>query len=202
MIVRNVSPAPLKHPMFWILALTLLPIIIGLVLYFSAWSPTGPGNHGELIRPAQKIPNVSLRTLDGKPFDFGSLKNLWVMLYLDVPGCNPVCQKNLFNMRQVHVATDKHVARVRRVFVLSQPASAEQVSGIQKKYPDLLLVSGDNSQIQALANQLPRQVGSAVGQDIYLMDPQGYLILRYAPTVNPSGLLKDLNRLLTYSWVG
>ena len=30
----------------------------------------------------------------------------------------------------------------------------------------------------------------------YLADPNGYLVLRYAPGFNPSGLRKDLGRVL------
>jgi len=39
-------------------------------------------------------------------------------------------------------------------------------------------------------------------QGIYLVDPLGNVMMRYPPGANPSGMLKDLTRLLKYSWVG
>lgn len=38
--------------------------------------------------------------------------------------------------------------------------------------------------------------------EMALIDPQGWLILRYSPTADPKGILKDLQRLLRFSHVG
>jgi hypothetical protein len=38
--------------------------------------------------------------------------------------------------------------------------------------------------------------------EIALIDPQGWLVLRYSPSVSPKGILKDLQRLLRFSHVG
>ena len=39
-------------------------------------------------------------------------------------------------------------------------------------------------------------VARADALPVYLADPNGYLILRYAPGFNPSGLRKDLSRVV------
>jgi cytochrome oxidase Cu insertion factor (SCO1/SenC/PrrC family) len=38
--------------------------------------------------------------------------------------------------------------------------------------------------------------------EIFLVDPQGYLIMWYPRDANPSGLIKDLERLLRISKIG
>jgi hypothetical protein len=40
------------------------------------------------------------------------------------------------------------------------------------------------------------------GDRIYLIDPLGNLVLRYAPGADPSGIRRDLARLLRLSQIG
>ena len=47
----------------------------------------------------------------------------------------------------------------------------------------------------ALQAQLP-EVATAQALPVYLADPNGWLVLRYAPGFDPSGLRKDLSRVL------
>ena len=47
----------------------------------------------------------------------------------------------------------------------------------------------------ALQAQLP-EVATPQALPVYLADPNGWLVLRYAPGFDPSGLRKDLSRVL------
>ncbi|MEZ5600135.1 MAG: hypothetical protein R3F36_03615 [Candidatus Competibacteraceae bacterium] len=53
-------------------------------------------------------------------------------------------------------------------------------------------------------NSLPEAFGQPgpSGDWVYLLDPLGNLLMRYPVTVNPSGILKDLRRLLRLSEIG
>ncbi|MGH8615858.1 MAG: hypothetical protein ACREYF_28565 [Gammaproteobacteria bacterium] len=39
-------------------------------------------------------------------------------------------------------------------------------------------------------------------EDLFIVDPQSNLILRYENKADPEGVLKNLKRLLKYSWIG
>ena len=39
------------------------------------------------------------------------------------------------------------------------------------------------------------------GQKIFIVDPLGNVMMRYAEPIEMRGVLKDLERLLKYSWV-
>ena len=47
----------------------------------------------------------------------------------------------------------------------------------------------------ALRNALPR-VDDPAGIPVYVVDPNGFVILRYAPGFDPSHLRQDVSRLL------
>ena len=47
----------------------------------------------------------------------------------------------------------------------------------------------------ALQAELP-DVATPQSLPVYLADPNGWLVLRYAPGFDPSGLRKDLSRVL------
>ena len=47
----------------------------------------------------------------------------------------------------------------------------------------------------ALRDGLPRS-NDAKGVPVYLLDPNGFVVLRYPPPFDPAGLRKDLSRLL------
>ena len=64
------------------------------------------------------------------------------------------------------------------------PAGAPSFSGLVPMQPSA-----------GLQAQLP-DLARADALPVYLADPNGYLVLRYAPGFNPSGLRKDLGRVV------
>lgn len=87
--------------------------------------------------------------------------------------------------------------------VYLQPALCEKeceslISNLNKIYLSLGKESHRVKQRAVPAAQFPLlQPG-----EIALIDPQGWLILHYAPSSDPKGILKDLQRLLRFSHVG
>jgi hypothetical protein len=63
---------------------------------------------------------------------------------------------------------------------------------------------GARATIEKLAREFVSSQGSAleVPGRVYLVDPIGNLVLSYAPDADPSGMRKDLARLLRLSQVG
>lgn len=191
----------------WIFALLMLlfvlPFTLATVLYLTGWRPSSIGNHGELIQPARQVAGQELRTLDGKPVNFGELRGKWIMVFFGSSSCPEACMKNVYEMRQVHAAQAKEIGRVQRFFIATDVDQAESLKIKLVDYPEMGVWTGDRKALSALFQSFGISSGQpAEQQGIYLVDPLGNVMMRYPPGFKPSGMLKDLSRLLKYSWVG
>lgn len=199
-----VKAAPANRWVFVMLMLLfVLPVVLATLLYLTGWRPSNSGHHGELIQPARQVEGLSLQTLDGKLAHFGELRGKWLMVHFGPSSCPEACMKNIHTMRQIHAAQAKEIGRVQRVFIATDMGAAEKLKAKLADYPEMRVWTGEK---QALAEVL-QSFGvdaeqAAEQQGVYLVDPLGNLIMRYPPGTDPGGMLKDLTRLLKYSWVG
>lgn len=199
-----VKAAPANRWVFVMLMLLfVLPVVLATLLYLTGWRPSSIGHHGELIQPARQVEGLSLQTLDGQPAHFSELRGKWLMVHFGPSSCPEECLKNIHTMRQIHAAQAKEIGRVQRVFIATDMGAAEKLKAKLADYPEMRVWTGEK---QALA-QVLQSFGvdaeqAAEQQGVYLVDPLGNLIMRYPPGTDPGGMLKDLTRLLKYSWVG
>lgn len=199
-----VKAAPANRWVFVMLMLLfVLPVVLATLLYLTGWRPSSIGHHGELIQPARQVEGLSLQTLDGQPAHFSELRGKWLMVHFGPSSCPEECLKNIHTMRQIHAAQAKEIGRVQRVFIATDMEAAEQLKVKLVSYPEMWVWTVEK---KALAEVLPSfgiDAGQAAEQQgVYLVDPLGNLIMRYPPGTDPGGMLKDLTRLLKYSWVG
>ena len=181
-------------------ALFFLPFAIGSGLFWLDWRPEIYGNHGELLQPPRTLPANGLYRVDGSPLPTPELLGKW-LLVLPVKGsCNATCQINLQQMLQVHVALNKEQSRLQRVLIVgdvSDTANEPTMVALQRLFPGLL-VAAVHANVAGEAWQ-----GALMdrGQDVFIVDPLGNVMMRYADPSDMRGVLKDLLRLLKYSWI-
>lgn len=191
----------------WVLVLLVLlfvlPVGLATSMYLAGWRPSSSGNHGELIQPARQVEVLSLQTLDGQPAHFGQLRGKWIMVHFGSSSCPEACMKNIHVMRQVHAALAKEVGRVQRVFIATDRGMVESLRAKLADYPEMQVWTGEKKTLAEVWQSFGMAAGQAAErQGIYLLDPLGNLILRYPPGSDPGGMLKDMTRLLKYSWTG
>ncbi len=51
-------------------------------------------------------------------------------------------------------------------------------------------------------DRVPDGLGSVAAGTVFIVDPDGLAMMRYAPGARLEGIRADLERLLTYSWIG
>jgi hypothetical protein len=182
------------------------PLAVSFYLYYGApWRPGGRVNHGDLIDPPRPLPVLSLPLAphDSVTPEPGALKfqNKWTLLYVGPGDCGELCRLDLYNMRQVRLALNRDMDRVQRVFIATAACCDWQF--LDAEHPDLLTASSSPKAAPLLA-LLPAVGGiaPAAAERIYLIDPLGNLMMSYAPTAKPKGMLQDLKRLLGLSHVG
>lgn len=187
-----------------LVAFFTVPVVIVVALSATSWKPGSYANHGDLVQPPRPIRDAALRTVDDRVVRFSDFRNKWTLLYFGPAECPSQCLQSLYKMRQVHLAVGKEMERVQRVFVATGISGAGGLGQRLKDYPGMTAMVGPAESISALARQftLPADLPGAGPQRIYLVDPLGNLVLSYPADGDPRGMLKDLMRLLQYSWVG
>jgi cytochrome oxidase Cu insertion factor (SCO1/SenC/PrrC family) len=165
-----------------IVAACAAPFVLGTAAYYFRWTPGGQANYGELIAP---------RPLAGPPFD--ELRGKWVLVSFDAAACDAYCEKKLYFMRQVRTAQHKNMGRVERLWLLTDTGKprAELIAAIE----GTRIAAQKDS---AAAKQFPGNITD----HIYVVDPNGNLMMRFPRDPDPSKLLKDLERLLRLSQIG
>ena len=177
-----------------LIAVFVLPLVGSGLAYFFGWSTGQTSNYGALIEP-RPVPPIALRAPDGRRAGLGALRGKWILLQFAAPACDARCERNLYTMRQARKALGLDESRVERVWILlgeGQPAPRllEAISGTW------VLRSDDPAFLAAFPAE------HDLGDHIFLIDPRGNLMLRFPRDADPSGVIKDLRRLLKYSAIG
>jgi len=176
--------------------LFFLPIVGAWLLNVFAphWLPFGTLNHGTLVQPARPLGDAGLALGAGGTHAPAMLTGRWTILHLPGGPCGKRCIEVLGRTGQVHKALGDDMNRVQRLLVFADPARARGIAA--PTGPAIAVADGEwlkSFRFDGAAHFLP---------GIYLVDPQGYLMMRYPLDVEQRGLLADLERLLKISKIG
>jgi cytochrome oxidase Cu insertion factor (SCO1/SenC/PrrC family) len=180
------------------------PLVIASALYYSGWRPDAVHPHGELVIPARPVADVELNVLDGKPLRFSSLQKRWLFVYFGSSECTATCEHALYVMRQVIAAQGREAYRVRAAMVVTDRRALEMLHYQLKDYPDMTTLLGNAEAIARLAREFEVPAGGALAglHRIYVVDPLGNFMMSYPADADPSGVSKDLTKLLRLSQIG
>lgn len=200
--------SPVSRQRFTLIAIALIfvtPMVVAWSLLARPhWHPAHTVNHGTLVQPPRSLAGLVLYDADGRRLGTHYLRGKWTLVYIGRAGCPDVCRRQLYNTRQVRLAQGKNIGRVQRLMVLTEPAGASALQAIRARHPDLAIAAPAASDRAAFLSRFAAvdvQDAGAAGR-VYIVDPLGNLMMRYGPNANPSGMLKDLERLLKVSYVG
>jgi glutathione peroxidase-family protein len=185
-----------RWKLFAVILVCAAPMIASYLAYYVI-KPQGRNNYGELIDPrAHPIPALASTTLDGKPARLEDFKGKWVMLKVGAGDCADACQKQLFAMRQLRLMQGKEQDRVERVWLVTDSSPLDTM--LIRQYDGMHML---RARADAVAKWLPADAGS-VADHIWLIDPQGHLMMRFPKDPEPRKVHKDIAKLLKASAVG
>ena len=154
-------------------------------LRFSGWMPAGLRNHGELINPPVDLRQSSLQRIDGGAYAWQPEARIWRMLAVPpAAGCDARCDELLTQLDTVWRLFGHNADQVEVLWLGSAPGNAAQL-------PEMHLLRDD----PAVRAALP-QADDPAGIPVYVVDPNGFVILRYPPQSDPAGMRTDMARLL------
>lgn len=177
--------------------LFFLPIVGAWLLnvFVPGWRPFGTVNHGTLVQPVRPVSASGLMDPEGGRLDPGYLSGRWTVVHVQRGPCAKQCLEALARTRQVHRGLGEDTNRVQRLLVAANAAHAASV----ETTPDLALAVADSDWMSIFSFA---DTGGEPASSIFLVDPQGYLMMRYPADVDQRGLLADLERLLRISKIG
>lgn len=187
-----------------LMLLFLLPPLAAYVLFYADLHPTGGGNYGDLITPAKPLQNATLKTLDGRTFQLSELRKKWALLFLGGRDCDEYCEQNLYTINQVRLAQGKNIGRVNSVFIVPDNVSRADIGNVAQTYPNILIFLAEAETFAVLLEQLGEYSDATLPERgyVYIVDPLGNLMMSYQTGADPSGMRKDLKRLLKLSQIG
>ena len=199
-----VNPSGSRRKLLLLAALFALPMLVAYALYYSGWRPEAVHPHGELVQPARPVADAALALLDGKPMRFSELRGKWTLVTFSAAECLSPCERNLVKMRQVIAAQGKEAERVQSMLIVKDARTRDWLNYAIKDYPGMRIVTGAAEAGAALAREFTLPAGSPLDNlnRIYLVDPLGNLMMSYPADADPTGMRKDLARLLRISQIG
>ncbi|HEY1996389.1 MAG TPA: cytochrome C oxidase subunit I [Paraburkholderia sp.] len=186
----------------WMMLLIALvcaaPVVGSYFTYYVIKPSGGTTSYGTLIEPQRPIPDALVVTgEDGKPVKLAALRGRWLLVSVDSSACDKACVTKLYFMRQVRATQGPERERVVEVWLRTDPSNVAGV--IQTAYPDTRKLISDPA---ALAAWLPVDAGTTLTDHIFVVDPNGNLMMRFPKDPNPSKIKGDITRLLKWSSIG
>ena len=173
-----------------IISMSFGPIFAAYIVFynFPELAPTSRTNEGTLINP---------------PFQGGeivSTNNKWTLIVAVEPRCDAVCEEVLHLSRQIHISLGKNTPRVQRVIVTRGSLSEDFLTYLKNEHGSTEIVDIKGSEFE---DQLQHVIGASPLQSmVFLMDPNGNVMMYYPPEKAGKPMLKDLKHLLKLSNIG
>ena len=172
----------------WLLVVIALAFfgtaLVAGALRFGGWQPQANRQHGELLSPYADLRARVPRLADGGDYRWDPTARQWRIVVAPPAGCADACVELTRQLDLVWQLTGRHADRVHLLWIGDWPAAGIRHSEVRVLAPD-----------PALRAALPR-VDDPAGVPVYVVDPNGFVILRYAPGFDPGHLRADLARLL------
>ncbi|MDT8449788.1 MAG: hypothetical protein RQ847_06400 [Wenzhouxiangellaceae bacterium] len=176
-------------------AVFLAPIVAAVVLHsrWIDWQAAPARAHGELIEPVEPLGAFRADDATGTARSLGDLTGRWQLVLVAGGPCDDACRERLALMRRIRIAQDRHADEVGLVLIAGHELPAPLVDELQRLGPAWLAFDG------AAGTRLRRRFPDAGTGAYYIVDPEGNIMERFDLEAKPTGIRKDLDRLLTWT---
>ncbi len=171
-----------------LLALALLfitPVIVAIIMNSKLinYAPESFKNYGHFIKPPIKITDKeSLKVFE----------DYWTVVYAHTGNCSEECMKMLDMLYRIRL-TKGH--KMKQVKLLVLHPETDTLS-IPEQYPSIVQQSyTPTDELNTILSKLsPQSLGD--GNGLYILAPEGFLMMYYAKDFEPRDVIKDLGLLL------
>ena len=176
-----------------IVAIFLGSMLVAGALRFSGWRPATTKNNGELLQPPVDLRDRTLSLADGGEYAWNPGARIWRIALLPPADCAQACSDAARDIDIVWQLMGRRADQVEVLWLCGQPGCS--VPSPLREDRSLRVLRPDPG-LRALFPGADAPAGNAPGVPMYVIDPNGFVILRYAPGADPGGLRADLSKLL------
>ena len=161
-----------------------------LVFFTDFKKEDGGTQKGEIISPVISL--GELEVYDIKNDTVSLINDKWTLVFFVESECNQFCEDKLYQVRQIRLALGKDRDKVDRLLVSGKIQSWEVFSDSfnGQKYID------PRSKSYAGVVKKFEEYPKFDARGTYLVDPFGFLMMKYKFDANPMGTIKDIERLI------
>ncbi len=154
------------------------------VLRFSGWQPDGMKNHGQLLHPPGDVRALNPALADGGTYRWQQPQRTWRIALAPPVACVADCVALSRQLDTVWRLFGHNADQVHILWIGTPPPGAAHPASLRVLARD-----------PALLAALPR-VNDPAGVPVYVIDPNGFVVMRFAPGFDPAELRADLAKLL------
>lgn len=166
-------------------------MLVAGVLRFSGWQPEGSKSHGTVLSPPVDLREQAPRLLDGGSYAWNPEARTWRILLAPPAGCSDACTRAADDFDKVWRLMGRNADRLDILWLCTdagcnvpQPLAGDRT--LHRLAPD-----------PALRARLPGiDDGAAAEVRVYLVDPNGFLMMGYPPGADVGGVRADIAKLL------
>lgn len=162
----------------------LLPVGGASLLHMSGYRPENTRNHGELLSPPVALADLSLRRADGNAFAFAPQERRWQIAVVPTSDCGTRCTDLIAGLDKVWRLQGRRADRLQVLWFGPAPGDALPFRTFVPMQPNPDL----NARLPGLA--------TSGAPSMYLIDPSGFLVMRYAPDFDLALVRADVTHLL------
>lgn len=162
----------------------LLPVGGASLLHMAGWKPDQTRNHGELLAAPVALSDISLLRADGSAYAYSPQDRRWQVAVVPTSDCGVRCVELIAGLDKVWRLQGRRADRLQVLWFGPVPADAALFRTFVPMQPDA-----------ALAARMP-DLATSGAPTVYLIDPSGFLVMRYAPDFDLADLRADVTHLL------
>ena len=168
-----------------VVAVFIVPMLIAFALNFAGWEPKGTKAYGALINPPRQVDAVPITLAGGDKLVWRNPQWQWTLLALPGKDCALQCRSALGDLVRMRATLGRNAERLRLVY-LGPTLPAEALTALAP----LQAGSDDTNAFADL------HANSDDGLALALVDPGGFLMMRYAEGYDLGGVRRDLPKVV------
>lgn len=147
--------------------------------------------NGELIIPVIEVGPIKVVSIGETNQEI--LIGKWTISGFAEGECDKKCQELLYKIRQLRLALGKNLDKVGRLIF----SNHESILNFDAEFKGQKVVI-DSSELERV-NLLFSGIPDFDQNDIFLIDPYGFVMMRYKRDTEPRKIIKDIERLIKHS---
>ena len=186
----EVNPAPIaedavrgRRQLLLIAAAFAAPLLIAMLLRGLGWEPVASRNHGTLVQPPFDISELAITRQDGSAYQWQPLEARFHLLVRQDGACDAGCAQLADMLHRVWAAQGRQAERLDVLWLGGAPPEPTRFRHWVGLQPSAALEA-------VLAEHGVADAG------LLMVDPNGFVMMRYEEGFDPSGLRLDIKRLI------